>query len=70
MLNTAAVVLTAFGNVPVERASTLIEMLYGQRVSTGFVDRANVRPGRTALRRGVRAGDARGAVGRTGADRR
>jgi hypothetical protein len=43
VLNTAAVVLTAFGNVPVERASTLIEMLYGQQVSAGFVDRANAR---------------------------
>jgi transposase len=43
VLNAAAVVLTAFGNVPVERASTLIEMLYGQQVSAGFVDRANAR---------------------------
>jgi Transposase IS66 family. len=43
VLNTAAVALTAFGNVPVERASTLVEILYGQRVSAGFVDRANAR---------------------------
>jgi transposase len=43
VLNAAAVALTAFGNVPVERASTLIEILYGQQVSAGFVDRANAR---------------------------
>jgi transposase len=43
VLNAAAVALTAFGNVPVERASTLIEMLYGQQVSAGFVDRASAR---------------------------
>jgi transposase len=43
VLNTAAVVLTAFGNVPTERASHLIKILYGQDVSAGFVDRANTR---------------------------
>jgi transposase len=43
VLNTAAVALTAFGNVPVERAGTLVEILYGQQVSAGFVDRANAR---------------------------
>ncbi len=43
VLNTAAVALTAFGNVPVERASTLIEILCGQQVSAGFVDRAGAR---------------------------
>lgn len=43
VLNTAALALTAFGNVPVERASTLVEILYGQHVSAGFVDRANAR---------------------------
>src|SRR5262249_18151389 len=43
VLNTAAVALTAFGNVPVERSSNLIEILYGQPVSAGFVDRANAR---------------------------
>src|SRR5439155_9653462 len=43
VLNAAAVALTAFGNVPVQRSSTLIEILYGQRVSAGFVDRANAR---------------------------
>lgn len=42
-LNTAAVALTAFGNVPVERAAMLVEILLGQRVSAGFVDRANAR---------------------------
>jgi hypothetical protein len=43
VLNSAAVGLTAFGNVPVERAAHLIAMLFGQRVSAGFVDRANAR---------------------------
>jgi hypothetical protein len=43
VLNTAAVALTAFGNVPVERSATLIGMLYGQSVSAGFVDRASAR---------------------------
>lgn len=43
ILNTAAVALTAFGNVPTERASQLIEILYGQDVSAGFVDRASTR---------------------------
>ena len=43
VLNTAAVALTAFGNVPTERASRLIDILYGQNVSAGFVDRANTR---------------------------
>jgi len=43
VLNTAAVALTAFGNVPTERASHLVEMLTGQGVSAGFVDRANAR---------------------------
>jgi transposase len=43
VLNTAAVALTAFGNVPTERAAHLIDILYGQNVSAGFVDRANTR---------------------------
>lgn len=43
VLNAAAVALTAFGNVPAERASALVEMVYGQPVSAGFVDRANAR---------------------------
>jgi len=43
VLNTAAVAVTAFGNVPTERASHLIKILYGQDVSAGFVDRANTR---------------------------
>jgi transposase len=43
VLNTAAVALTAFGNMPVERAAMLVEILTGQRVSAGFVDRASVR---------------------------
>lgn len=43
VLNTAAVALTAFGNVPLERTAHLVEMLTGQAVSAGFVDRANAR---------------------------
>jgi transposase len=43
VLNTAAVALTGFGNVPTERAAHLIEILYGQSVSVGFVDRAGTR---------------------------
>jgi len=43
VLNTAAVALTAFGNVPTERASNMIEIMFGQRVSAGFVDRASAR---------------------------
>ena len=43
VLNAAAVVLTSFGNVPTERAAALVEMLLGQKVSAGFVDRANAR---------------------------
>jgi hypothetical protein len=43
VLNTAAVALTAFGNVPTERAAHLVGMLTGQGVSAGFVDKANAR---------------------------
>jgi len=43
VLNAAAVALTSFGNVPTERAATLVQMLFGQSVSAGFVDRANAR---------------------------
>lgn len=43
VLNTAAVSLTAFGNVPTARAADLVGMLIGQGVSAGFVDRANAR---------------------------
>jgi transposase len=42
-LNAAAIVLSAYGNVPTERAATVIEMLFGVDVSAGFVDRANAR---------------------------
>jgi transposase len=42
-LNAAAILLTTFGNVPVERSANLIGMLFGQNVSPGFVDRANER---------------------------
>jgi hypothetical protein len=45
VLNTAAIALTAFGNVPTERAARLVGMLTGQEVSAGFVDRANARLG-------------------------
>jgi hypothetical protein len=43
LLNTAAVVLTAFGNVPPERAAQVIGMLLRMPVSAGFVDKANSR---------------------------
>ena len=40
-LNTAAVLLAAYGNVPAERAANLIRMLFGMPVSPGFADKAN-----------------------------
>lgn len=43
VLGAAAVALTAFGNVPTARSADLIEILFGQAVSTGFVDRASAR---------------------------
>jgi transposase len=43
VLNAAAVALTGFGNVPTERAARLVEILYGQSVSAGFVDRSSTR---------------------------
>jgi hypothetical protein len=43
VLNTMAVALTAFGNVPTERSAHLVGMLTGQDVSAGFVDKANAR---------------------------
>ncbi|MGH3327636.1 MAG: IS66 family transposase [Streptomycetales bacterium] len=52
VLNTAAVALTAFGNVPTERAAHLVGMLTGQKVSAGFVDRANARLGEQLTRAG------------------
>jgi transposase len=42
-INTAAVLLTSYGNVPAERAANLIGMLLGVPVSAGFVDRASQR---------------------------
>ena len=42
-LNAAAVVLTAYGNVPPERAARLIGMLLGPEVSAGWVDKASAR---------------------------
>jgi transposase len=42
-LNAAAVVLTASGNVPPERAARLIGMLLGPDVSAGWVDKASAR---------------------------
>jgi hypothetical protein len=42
-LNAAAVVLTAYGNVPPERAARLIGMLLGAEVSAGWVDKASAR---------------------------
>jgi hypothetical protein len=43
VLNAAAVVLTAYGNVPPERAARLIGMLLGPGVSAGRVDKASAR---------------------------
>ena len=43
VLNTAAVVLTGYGNVPAERAADLIGMLTGIPVSPGWVDKASSR---------------------------
>jgi hypothetical protein len=42
-VNTAAVLLSAYGNVPAERAAHLIRMLLGMPVSPGFVDNASSR---------------------------
>jgi hypothetical protein len=43
VLNAAAVVLTAYGNVPPERAAQVIAMLLGIAVSPGWVDKASAR---------------------------
>jgi transposase len=43
LLNAAAVLLTAYGNVPPERAARLIGMLLGAGVSAGWVDKASSR---------------------------
>jgi hypothetical protein len=43
LLNAAAVMLTAYGNVPPERAASLIGMLLGAGVSAGWVDKASAR---------------------------
>jgi len=43
VLNAAAVLLTAYGNVPPERAASLIGMLLGADVSAGWVDKASSR---------------------------
>jgi len=42
-INTAAVLLSSYGNVPAERAANLIGMLLGMPVSPGFVDGAGER---------------------------
>ncbi|MGH3282378.1 MAG: IS66 family transposase [Trebonia sp.] len=42
-LNTAAILLSAYGNVPAERTASLIRMLLGVPVSPGFVDLASER---------------------------
>jgi Family of unknown function (DUF6444) len=42
-INTAAVLLSCYGNVPSERAADLIGMLLGMPVSAGFVDLASER---------------------------
>ena len=42
-VNTAAVLLAVYGNVPAERAAHLVRMLLGIPVSPGFVDNASTR---------------------------
>ena len=44
-INAAAVLLSAYGNVPAERSANLIRMLLGIPVSPGFVDLASERLG-------------------------
>ena len=43
VLNAAAVVLTAYGNVPPERTAQVMAMLLGVAVSPGWVDKASAR---------------------------
>jgi transposase len=43
VLNAAAVLLSAYGNVPAERSARLIGMLLGTEVSAGWVDKAVAR---------------------------
>ncbi len=43
LLNAAAILLTAYGNVPPERAAQVIGMLLRMPVSAGFVDKASAR---------------------------
>jgi len=43
VLNAAAVLLSAYGNVPAERSAQLIGMLLGTEVSAGWVDKAAAR---------------------------
>ena len=53
-INTAAVLLAWYGNVPAERAANLIGMLLGMPVSAGFVDQASERLDVPAAGRRVR----------------
>ena len=55
VLNAAAVVLTAYGNVPPERAAQVMAMLLGVPVSAGWVDKAS---GRLAAQLGKAGFDA------------
>ena len=43
LLNTAAVLLSCYGNVPPERAAQVMGMLLGVPVSAGWVDKAAAR---------------------------
>ena len=70
VLNAAAVLLTAYGNVPPERAAQLMGMLLGAGVSAGWVDKAGAPAVRAAGQGRPGRGDDRGAGRRDGAGRR
>ena len=58
VLNAAAVVLTAYGNVPPGRAAQVMAMLLGVPVSPGWVDKASGRGDVFNLTAYVRISDA------------
>ena len=70
VLNAAAVLLTAYGNVPPERAAQLMGMLLGAGVSAGWVDKAGSRLSALLGKAGLDEAMTRGAGRREGAGRR